>query len=243
MPLVSTNCLNEIMQDGPDCNHGHGESDDDDSDDDDCHDRYTEEELKTMSCALAEARQTKSYVQELTELINAQAAAAAGSSNGAVATATPAAPTLLPLAAMNPEYIAKCFGIRKIRVEYVTKFQATLEAFREMENNGAITLGFKTQNLSIFGMTSIHVIDQNKWNETMIKYARSYTRHCQLKTKNYQTQIYHVLWSLGFHSWGTDETAHKANGSKSTHICHNAWNYTHKAFLEKKGRFIGLGHA
>ncbi len=170
-------------------------------------------------------------------------AAAAGSSNGAAATATPAAPTLLPLAAMNPEYIAKCFGIRNIRVEYVTKFQATLEAFREMENNGAITLGFKTQNLSIFGMTSIHVIDQNKWNETMIKYARSYTRHRQLETKNYQAQIYHLLWSLGFHSWGTDETAHKANGSKSTHICHNAWNYTHKAFLEKKGRCIGLGHA
>ena len=76
----------------------------------------------------------------------------------------------------------------------------------------------------------------------MIKWAKSYTKSYKRETKNYQTQIYNVLWALGFSMYNRDFVAHKANGPQSSHICHNSWNYTRKAFLEKKGRFIGVGH-
>jgi hypothetical protein len=82
-------------------------------------------------------------------------------SNGTSATVTPAGHVLLPLVEMNKEYIAKCFGTDKIRAEYVTKVQSTLEAFREMENNDVITLGSKAQDLSIFGMKK-HLCHRSK---------------------------------------------------------------------------------
>jgi hypothetical protein len=166
--------------------------------------------MKTITKVLAEYRPTKTYAEQLNELIEgsrqpqispsngaaataepaasreisprngatATAAPAASRemspSNGAAATAAPAGSRMLDVKHMTKEHMSKIFGVSESKItrdEAQNKLKLTLEGFIEMEKHGDITVTFGAKR-SIFGITTIEVNNQDRWNEVMKRQAK-----------------------------------------------------------------------